>query len=1029
MKHTLYTLLTFSIMATPILAYADDTEIHLGNSFADLEPNVIFIMDTSLSMSELGNTSGESRLTIVKRVASKAMDETQDINISLMSFNSGNNEGATVDLPLTPINSARSSFRNIMGGYSASGGTPITESLDEALRYLRGDDVRYGASGASSAMNSSRTKYIKPIKNQCQRNHIILFSDGEPSVDRGSNQNILAQLNQPSNASSPRIAELNTLADSQRCNGLGGKFSGTASGGFGQPKINNGRPFERFNNGVGTFYSYSHYSNGKHRYNVHFNDTSGTCAEEIALLAQLENLSPDPSIHQNTTIHTVGGFVGGPARTKLKNIAKFGSQKGLVKGDGSGDPRNYYNANSENELADQLALLLNTISDDGSIFTAPSVSVNAFNSLELSDELYYAVFKPTKKADWAGNLKRYRLDLSTKGGTIVDQDGNPAIDATTGFFDKDAKSFWTKPGQPNDGIEVTQGGIAQHLTLPRNIKTSVNGRMVSLTTSTFSHSELNIAGESTGYKNRLLQWAQGIDVDAGLDQNGRPIPRLSIEDPLHSEPTVITYSSDSTTGEKDRTLFLGTNSGYLHAFDVNENSPKEFFSFIPKELIKNLDKYYSGGSFYDNKTYGIDGPLTHWHNDTNDNGQVDGQEQVYLYVTLRRGGHSFYALNVTDRTNPKLLWEKHGRYPANLPNVPSVSRGYSKLGQTWARLEPATVIWKGQQRSVLFTAGGYDPAEDGTTSTGPSTRAIHSVGTTIYMIDALTGEALWDASIHSPSRQMTSSFAANVSPVDTQGDGLANIIFAADTGGRIWRFDINTNHSTSDRQSDFATSMLLADINSGSGAGNRRFFNEIDVVFREKNNDILLSVGSGYRAHPLSLAVTDYHFVIRTTIDKPNTNNVVTESDLANWGDDSGYGWKVPLSHPGEKVLSRSSTTSGAIFFTTFAPKSSNAADLCSSDPGIANLYVLHNKSLRKIRLTQGGIPAMPVVVRNKHANGNSDPNSDPSSDPNSPQVQSRSILIGTEVVNLLKDPDGNDDDLIGSDFDHIIKDYWLENE
>lgn len=982
MKNAIYILLAISVGGIPSLAYSDDTEIYLGNSFSDLEPNVIFIMDTSGSMgwepdSENTPPSGEdSRLDIVKRIAIDTINQTDNINISLMSFDSKNNQGATVDLPLTPIDDARSDFNSIMNSYDAYNGTPITESLDEALRYLGGHTVKYGKSGASAAMNSSKTKYIKPIKNQCQKNHIILFSDGEPSVDVNSNSNILSKINSVSDPDN-RKAALSNLDPEDECGGKGKKVK----------------------SGWSSYY-----------------DKSGICAEELALLAQLENISPVAGVHQNVTIHTVGGFVAGDAQEKLKNIAKFGAPEGLVKPDGSGLPLTYYSAGSASELATELKKLFNNISDDGSLFTAPSVSVNAFNSLELSDELYYAVFKPNKKTDWAGNLKRYRLDLSDQGGEIVGQDDKPAIDKTTGFFKTSARSFWSKSGTPNDGLEVVQGGIAQHLTLPRNIKTIKNDKLVDFSSVSFSDAELNISGKSSGYKKRLLEWARGIDVDAGPDSNGNPTPRLSIEDPLHSEPTIITYSSNKTTGAKDRTLFLGTNSGFLHAFDVDEKNPKEYFSFIPKELIKNLDKYYSGGSFYDNKTYGIDGPLTQWHEDINDNGQVDNNEKVYLYMALRRGGHSFYALDVTNRLAPSLLWQKHGSYPKDFPNKPAVSSGYEKLGQTWARLEPATVLWKGTQTAVLFTAGGYDPSEDGTTSDGPSSRNKHTLGTTIYMIDALTGNVLWDASIDSPSASMTSSFAANVAPVDSKSDGLANIIFAADTGGRVWRFDINANHASSDLAADFATSHLVADINTGSGSGNRRFFNEVDVVYREKEKDILLSVGSGYRAHPLSLVVKDYHFVFKTPLAKPTSNRLTTISDLADWGDASAYGWKVPLTYSGEKVLSRSSTTAGAIIFTTFAPKSSNAADLCSSDPGIATLYILNNDTVRRISMTQGGIPAMPTIVRNKNTT------------PDTPAT-SRSILVGSEIINLLKDPNGGDDESIGDEFDNISKDYWLEKK
>lgn len=1008
MKNAIYIILALLISAIALPGYSDDTEIHLGNSFSDREPNVVFIMDTSGSMgweTDSNNTPSrgeDSRLDVVKRIAIDTINKTENINISLMSFNSSNNQGATLDLPLTPIVSARTDFTQIMNNYSANGGTPITESLDEALRYLRGDEVKYGASGVRSAMNSAGTHYKKPIKNQCQKNHVILFSDGVPSVDTDSNNDIR---NKIAAIDDPRKDNLSSLNTDEKCSGNGKeKLYGT--------RRYAGNSFTS----SGITYTYAYRTRREYIYRYY--ETSGICAEEIALLAQLENFSSDASIHQNVTVHTVGGFVGGDAQEKLKNIAKFGSTEGAVKKDGSGLPLTYYSANSATELASELEKLFTSISDEGSIFTAPSVSVSAFNSLELSDELYYAVFKPNGKSDWAGNLKRYRLEQSTTGAAIVDQNDDPAIDPTTGFFKETAVSFWSDPNLPPDGLEVTQGGIAQHLTIPRNIKTIGHDSklkkvpLVNFSTSRFTNEELNIVGKSPEYNARLMAWAQGIDVDADPGTDDQLPPRLSIEDPLHSEPTIITYSSDKENNEKDRTLFLGTNSGFLHAFDVDEDNPKELFSFIPQLLLQNLDKYYSGGSFYDHKTYGIDGPLSHWHDDTNDNGQVDGKEKVYLYITLRRGGKSLYALDVTNRSKPKLLWQKHGKYPKNFPNKPAVDKQYKNIGQTWARLEPASIMWKGKQTAVLFTAGGYDPKEDGKTSTGPNRRNKHKLGTTIYMIDAIDGEVLWDASNDSPSREMTSSFAANVSPVDSTGDGFANIVFAADTGGRIWRFDINT---TSSGESSFSTH-LLADINTGKGAGNRRFFNEVDVIYREKENDILLSVGSGYRAHPLSVKVTDFLYMIKTPVNEADIqNHLIVQGDLENWGTFGKYGWKVPLNHPGEKILSRSNTSSGATLFTTFSPKPANASALCSSDPGIATLYILNDATIRRINLVQGGIPAMPVIVRNKYATA-------PSS-----TASSRSIIVGTEVINLSKSSNNAPDESIGNPYDHISKDYWLE--
>ena len=108
MKHTIYIMLAIVIGGVPLLAYSDDTEIHLGNSFSDLEPNVIFIMDTSGSMawSQTNNnpppTGEESRLDVVKRIAIDTINKTQDINIGLMSFSGGLSQ-RTTPVSYTPL--------------------------------------------------------------------------------------------------------------------------------------------------------------------------------------------------------------------------------------------------------------------------------------------------------------------------------------------------------------------------------------------------------------------------------------------------------------------------------------------------------------------------------------------------------------------------------------------------------------------------------------------------------------------------------------------------------------------------------------------------------------------------------------------------------------------------------------------------------------------------------------------------------------------------------------------------------------
>ena len=967
-----------------------------------------------------------SRMYIMGAAIAEAVGTNPGLNVGLSRFDGrymsplgilfpGEPSGGMISIAMSKSEDSAKNFDDMIKSWDPYGFTPMSEAYYEVARYMRGESPVYGndtmgrkltgnifqdtpiqmpSVSESRIANDPTGNYQTPITESCQTNHIIVFTDGEPTQDIGAN-NAIKSLT--SGISLPEDLK-------EDCSTQG-------------PLRWNGR-----------------FSDGQ------MQRGHGQCADDLAYFLANTDQIDDSKIDgiQSIITHTVGGFIATDQSTTadpiLKSMAKYGEGT-------------YSSIQSYEDMRKAFSGILGGILQNPVSFTAPVVSVNAFNSLELSDELYYSVFEPRNNLQWAGNLKRYRLATLESGGelvpAIVDSKGKNAIDSKTTFFNTNAQSFWTPDESGPDGEVVTSGGMANRLTTPRKTFTSKAGSKALVSLDTINEQQLNIAtkvNQDPNYMRGLIAWANGYDTNKPEANGTFNTARTSMEDPLHSEPTIIKYSSTtSTTGEQsaDRTLFIGTNSGYIHAFDVDENAPKEHFSFIPKELLQNLDKYYSGGTLYEHKAYGIDGPLTHWHQDSNGNGQVDNGEQVYLYITLRRGGQSLYALNVTDRTKPTLAWEKHGNYPANFPNKPAISDGYENLGQTWARMEPATVMWDNTQKVVLFTAGGYDPIEDGTDMNGPASRTTHSQGTTIYMIDAESGEVLWDANEHAnmPSGMaMTSSFSANVAPIDTSGDGLADMIYAPDVGGRVWRFDItqpkiNYNLPTSftTDEKNFANGAAILDVSGGDSSGNRRFFNEVDVVYQKAQggmgDSVLLSIGSGMRPHPLSVAVTNYHFVIKDELKAPDTAadyNTITFDQLTEYGTNNDYGWYVPLTYPGEKVLSRSNTFSNTILFATFAPNEVSTTTVnCNADPGRTMLYILQDGVSKAISIKQGGIPPSPTIIEIP---------TEKDDDGKKKSRRKRNVIVGTEII---EDTDADTGKRGAIDpFDDISpsrKNYWLE--
>ena len=166
---------------------AEDIDLFVASLPDEAQPNVLFIMDNSASMSA---PFGEvSRIEAAKAAARDFVNDTQNnkINISLMSFYI--RDGGQVDFASESIETGRSGAIAVINGYGASYSTPVGETYYEAYRYFAGLPPMFGA-GRSVASSLNGSNYRSPIINSCQKNSIVIFSDGAPSNDVDANDNI-----------------------------------------------------------------------------------------------------------------------------------------------------------------------------------------------------------------------------------------------------------------------------------------------------------------------------------------------------------------------------------------------------------------------------------------------------------------------------------------------------------------------------------------------------------------------------------------------------------------------------------------------------------------------------------------------------------------------------------------------------------------------------------------------------------------------------------------------------------------------
>lgn len=514
-------------------------------------------------------------------------------------------------------------------------------------------------------------------------------------------------------------------------------------------------------------------------------------------------------------------------------------------------------------------------------FSNTSITLSSTNQLNHNNNLFYALFTPNELASWRGNLKHYKL---SKAGNIVDVNRNVATNTTTGLFLDSAKSFWSSSV---DGAIVTRGGAAERLaTIDRNIYTNAVDSTNTLT-KLVSTNNVNITSDDFGLtsnseKEEHIQWM---------------LNNKNIADPLHSAPIEFSYGDDGSV------IFFGDNQGYIHAIDATTGN--ELWAFMPKELLKKQPKIRINSKSA-NHIYGMDGKIVKW--------TQDGRK--YIVSGMRRGGNSYYALDVTNRTTPSLKWK-----------ITPATNGFSELGQTWST-PIKTKIKKGNNvKSVLIFGGGYDEKQDTVT-----TRTSDDKGDGIYIVDADTGTALMKKT------NLGYSIPSDVKTIDIDGDNTTDQIYVGDMGGRVLRMDIDGSNSLNVN--------VIADIAGSGESNNRRFYHapDISVLDGTGGSQLAVAIGSGYHAHPNNAAIQDNFYMLKQPLAKPTTTSTITSSDLlpSTLTIDNELlalkkGWYLQLNSGGEKVLASSLTFESAVWFTTFQP--SIGANRCVVRRGTSRLY------------------------------------------------------------------------------------------
>lgn len=819
-------------------------------------------------VSNTGDTDPTTpKIDIAKDVIKNLVQSTDAVNFGLMIFNFS--QGGQVIFPVSDmtVGTNRQDLLNTIDGIVADTWTPLAETMYEAMRYY---------SGQSSYFNSG-VNYTSPIQYSCQKNYVILMTDGMSTLDTDP--------------------VLKTICNQGDCDGDG----------------------------------YEPDRDPRKQYSYQGSDY----LDDVAKYVFDNDMSISLDGVQNVKTYTIG--FGLPTSDDGATL--------LLTETATNGGGTYYSAYNTQTLSQAFTEILGTIIQDNTSFVAPVVPVSPENKTFSGDSVYIGFFKPAVGPFWSGNLKKYGLDLDN--GTVVDKNNTPALDSDGNFLETSV-SYWSEFA---DGGVVEEGGVGKLLvdrTTERNIYTYL-GTSTSLTDSSnafattnsaITYAMLGLTNDTE--KDKLISYIHGYDAYSSTPTAKRD---WILGDILHSRPLIIHYSSTRSV------IYVGANDGMLHAFE--DSNGEELWGFIPPDLLGKLKDIVSSATH----PYYVDSSPRAYTYDANGDGVIsvtDG-DKVVLIFGERRGGQSYYALDVTDPDVPVFLWRIG---PAiSDPPIGSVWSD-AELGQSWSEPEIIKVVIGNAEKYVFFIGGGYDSLNEDVV---PRTTTEPMVGRAVYAVDVLTGQKIWEYSyttsvtddVDNTKDDMTYAIPGSVTVVDADGNGYADRVYAGDVGGQLWRFDIDNNDTAS------WTGKIIFKSNPGAdGSSGRKIFYPPDYV-QEIGYDILY-FGTGDRAHPRNTDVVDRLYAIK---DNNNITTPLTELDLVDVTENllqasgtiqseidsilaslaSGSGWYVKLDQTaGEKVMAPASVFAGVVYYTTFSPDADVQLDPCLPNRGTARVYAVN---------------------------------------------------------------------------------------
>ena len=349
-----------------------------------------------------------------------------------------------------------------------------------------------------------------------------------------------------------------------------------------------------------------------------------------------------------------------------------------------------------------------------------------------------------EKVNWTGNLIAYQLNSN---GDLTN--ATQSCPSTTG-----------------NSCTVWNGGAAHQLELQGwqnrlifTMKDDGSGGGIPLEWANLSSAQ-QTAISSTTILN-YLRGDQSLEVSEGGIYRDRGFGAFG--DVVHSRPY---YLADAT----NPTVFVGANDGLLHA--INSSTGAERWAYMPSMLISKIKNQATYPYVHD---YYVDGSINI--------ATISSGAKRILVGQLGAGGRGIYALDITGSSHlapatesgaaGNVLWEITN---TSVNNASSTT--YKNLGYTFG----VSSIVKVGSNDAVVVGNGYNDAGD--------------YQAYLYVIKAADGSLIRAIQAGTSGTSTSPNGLSTPTVIDTNGDGTADVAYAGDLNGTMWKFDLNAGTAT-----------------------------------------------------------------------------------------------------------------------------------------------------------------------------------------------------------------------------------------